>query len=43
MIGFGTNMLPNSDKDEFRLVGMIWADMDQQLHPANEDKLRNSI
>lgn len=36
MIGFGTNMLPNGDEDEFRLAYMIWADMEQQPHSANE-------
>lgn len=40
MIGFGTNVLPNSDEDEFRLADMIWADS-----PASPkwDKLRNSF
>lgn len=36
MIGFGTNMLPNSDEDEFRLAYMIWADKEPQPHSANE-------
>lgn len=36
MIGFGTNVLPNSDEDEFRLADMIWADAEQQPRSANE-------
>lgn len=38
MIGFGTNVLPNSDEDEFRLAYMIWFDMEQQPHSANVAK-----
>lgn len=36
MIAFGTNVLPNSDEDEFRLADMIWADVEQQPHSAIE-------
>lgn len=36
MIGFGTNVLPNSDEDKLRLADMIWADVEQQPHSANE-------
>lgn len=36
VIGFGTNVLLNSDEDEFRLADMIWADVEQQPHSANE-------
>lgn len=36
VIGFGTNVLPNSEEDEFRLADMIWADVEQQPHSANE-------
>lgn len=53
MIGFGTNVLPNSDEEfrliqnKFRLADMIWADVEQQPHSANEanrgDRLKVSV